>query len=356
MKQEWMQNTQNGLCILLNHLLFIAGAITVSELFLSKKSMIWLWALFVIVPLGFYFFTKKVPKLILPPMFIILLGIMSFIEKAVIINDWSIYYYVITFVYLVGYFIYYFTKNFLDFLRLNQHTASNIPIQDIFQNGIGLTVLFSACSSVVLLVSSNVDWVKIIADKIWSGILVILSYIFSGIHTNPPLEGKEELTQKDPQLGSSNMSQYIPEQTLDGIRNLMIILLCVAIVIGLILFLYYVYYVIKGMEGSEKRKKKVVRFAENEDVREYCGIEKKSQEKAGISFFRSNREKIRRLYQKKVLKRKKELIGDQDQQRLKYLTAKECCDKLSEQQLKLVYEKARYSPQEISAEDVRLAK
>ena len=43
-------------------------------------------------------------------------------------------------------------------------------------------------------------------------------------------------------------------------------------------------------------------------------------------------------------------------QQLKYLTAKECCDKLSEQKLKLVYEKARYSEQTISAEDVRMAK
>ena len=66
---------------------------------------------------------------------------------------------------------------------------------------------------------------------------MILTYIFSGIHTEPPLEGKEELTQKDPQLGGVNMKEFISEQTLEGIRNLMIVLLCIAIVIGFILFL-----------------------------------------------------------------------------------------------------------------------
>ena len=356
MKQERIQNIHDGLCIILNHMLFVAGAITLSELFLTKRPMIWLWGLLVVVPLGFYFFTKKVPKLILPPMFIILLGIMSVVERAVIVNNWSIYYYVITFLYLIGYFIYYFTKRFLDFLRLNQNTASKIPVQDIFKNGIGLTVFFSACSSVILLISANIDWVKAIADKLWSGFLMILTYIFSGIHTEPPLEGKEELTQKDPQLGGVNMKEFISEQTLEGIRNLMIVLLCIAIVIGFILFLYYVYYMIKGWEGSNFRKKKNEKLAENEDIREYCGFEKEADKQAGNFIFRNNREKIRRLYKKKIAKQKKELIGEKEPQQLNYLTAKECCDKLSEQQLKLAYEKARYSKEEITIEDVRLAK
>lgn len=356
MKQDSMQKVQDCLCIILNHLLFIAGAITVLDLFQVNRNNILLWTILVVVPLGFYFILKRVPKLILPPVFMILLGVMSLAETIMKTNDWSIYYYVITFLYLIGYFIYYFTKRFLDFLRLNQNTASNIPIQDIFKNGIGLTVFFSACSSVILLISANIDWVKAIADKLWSGFLMILTYIFSGIHTEPPLEGKEELTQKDPQLGGVNMKEFISEQTLEGIRNLMIVLLCIAIVIGFILFLYYVYYVIKGWEGSNFRKKKNEKLAENEDIREYCGFEKKADKQAGNFIFRNNREKIRRLYKKKIAKQKKELIGEKESQQLNYLTAKECCDKLSEQQLKLAYEKARYSKEEITIEDVRLAK
>ena len=39
-----------------------------------------------------------------------------------------------------------------------------------------------------------------------------------------------------------------------------------------------------------------------------------------------------------------------------YMTAKECCDRLAEQNLKQMYEKARYSIEDISAEDVRYAR
>ena len=356
MKEEWMKRIQDSLCIILNHLLFVAASITVLDLFNADNPKIFLWMAFVVIPIGVFYFTKMTPKLIPPPMFILLLAGMSLAEKIMTTKDWGIYYYVITYVYLIGYFIYYFIKQFLDFLRLNQNTASNIPISDIFRNGIGLTLFFSACGSVILFVSASFDWVKAIADKIWSGVLVILGYIFSGIKTPVPPTQKEEFTQADPQLGGANMSEVIPEQTLENIRNLIIILLCIAIVIGFILFLYYVYYIIKGIEKSQNGKNKDQNLKRNEDIREYCGIEKRVQRNVGKYIFRNNREKIRRLYQKKVIKRKKEVIGEKEQQQLKYLTAKECCDKLSEQQLKQVYEKARYSEQIISVEDVKMAK
>ena len=356
MKQESMQRVRDGLCIFLNYLLVLAAVITISDLFQVDNPNLFLWTVLVVIPFGIFYLLKKTPQLIPAPIFIILLAIMSMAEKIMTTYDWGVYYYVIAFIYLIGYFLFYFTKKFLDFLKLNQNTASKIPIADIFKNGMGLTTFFAACSSVILLLVVNVDWVKAIADRIWSGILMLLSYIFAGIKTEPPIDGKEPLTQKEPELGGANMSEIISQETLDGIRNLMIVLLCIALVIGFILFLYYVYYVIKGLEGTERGKGKKGKLPENGDVREHCGIEKNTRRKVGNFILRNNREKIRRLYQKKMVKCKKELIGEQEQQYLKYLTAKECCDRLSEQQLKLVYEKARYSEEIITAEDVRLAK
>ena len=356
MKQESMQRVRDGLCVFLNYLLVLAAVITISDLFRVDNPNLPLWIVLVIVPLGFFYWTKKTPQLIPAPIFVILLAVMSMAERIMTTQDWSMYYNVIAFIYLMGYFLFYFANRFLNFLKLNQNTASKIPIADIFRNGMGLTVFFATCSSVILLITFHIDWVKAIADRIWRGILMILSYIFSGIKTEPPIDGKEPLTQNDPQLGGANMSESIPQETLDGIRDIMIVLLCVALVIGFILFLYYVYYVIKGLEGAERAKGKKGNLLENDDVREHCGIEKNSKRKTNSFVFRNNREKIRQLYQKNVMKHKKELIGEKEQSLLSYLTAKECCDKLSKQQLKLAYEKARYSEEVITAEDVKSAK
>lgn len=355
MKQESMQKVRDSLCVFLNYMLVLAAVITISDLFQVGNPNLFLWSVLVVVPFAFFYLTKKTPKLIPAPLFIVLLAIMSMAEKIMTTYDRGVYYYVIAFVYLIGYFLFYFAKKFLDFLKLNENTASKIPIADIFKNGMGLTAFFTACSSVILLFVVNFDWVKMIADRIWGGILIILRFIFAGIETKPPIEGKEEFTQQAPQLGGANMSEMVPQETLDGIRDIIIVLFCIAIVIGFILFLYYVYYVIKGLEKTEQQSKKG-KLLENDDVREHCGIEKKSQRKAGSFLFRNNREKIRKLYQKNVIKHKAELVGEKEQSLLRYLTAKECCDKLSKQQLKLAYEKARYSEEEITADDVKAAK
>ena len=105
-----------------------------------------------------------------------------------------------------------------------------------------------------------------------------------------------------------------------------------------------------------KQKKNSNVLKENEDIREYCGFEKNSAKKEKGFLFLNHREKVRRIYLKKILKRKKELIGERAQKQLKYMTAKECCDRLSEQNLKHIYEKARYSEVDISAEDIHLAR
>ena len=70
----------------------------------------------------------------------------------------------------------------------------------------------------------------------------------------------------------------------------------------------------------------------------------------------NNRQKVRKIFRKRVLKNKKFLVGDRTEKQLEYLTAKECCERLSEQKLKIAYEKARYSNEEITAEDIRRLK
>ena len=355
MKQESMQRVRDCLCIFLNYLLILAAVITISDLFQVDSPNLFLWTVLVVIPFGIFYLLKKTPQLIPAPIFIVLLAIMSIAEKLMTTQDWGLYYYVIAFIYLIGYFLFYFTKKFLDFLKLNQNTASKIPIADIFKNGMGLTGFFTACSSVILLLVVNVDWVKAIADKIWSGILMILRFIFAGIETQPPAVGQDEMIQNSPQMDGGNMTQGISEQALENVRHLMMVFIGIAMVFGIIFFLYYIYYVIKGLEKTERENKKG-KLPENDDVRERCGIEKKAQRNVGSFIFRNNREKIRRLYQKNMIKHKNELIGENEQGLLSYLTAKECCDKLSKQQLKLAYEKARYSEEVITAEDVKSAK
>ena len=104
------------------------------------------------------------------------------------------------------------------------------------------------------------------------------------------------------------------------------------------------------------KKPEAITILSNQDIRESCRNTKEKKEKRNLLGFLSNEQRIRTLYKKRVIHDKAAIIGDKVEQELSYLTAKECCDKLSEQQLKQVYEKARYSQEIISPEDVRLAR
>ena len=98
------------------------------------------------------------------------------------------------------------------------------------------------------------------------------------------------------------------------------------------------------------------------DIRETCIIEKNKKEAADWFAFLKPREKVRKIYRKQILKHKKDIIGENSPENLEYMTAEECCDKISSadkvsiKDLKLIYEKARYSAEEISAEDVKRIK
>ena len=353
MKRKVIEKIQDILVIVINHLLFVAGAITVLDFFHVNSPKLLLWIGMIIVPLLFYHFVKSPPNLIHPAMFIISLGGLSIAESKLSANDWSTYYYVIAFIYFVGYFIYVFISQFLRFWLLNQSTASNIPTKKIFRSGLGQTIVYAICSAVILFLSAKIEWVKAIVNYVRNGILAILRAMSSG--ESVP-DATESTMRPDAGMYGNLAGEMISEDPHYFLRTLVFFLIVFAIASGVVFFAHLVYYLIKDIDFFKKRIKRNDILEDNEDVREYCGVEKKSTKTVPVFWFRNNREKIRRLYQKKIGKRKKELIGEQEEALLRYLTAKECCDKLSEQQLRTVYEKARYSEEVISAEDVRLAK
>ena len=109
-----------------------------------------------------------------------------------------------------------------------------------------------------------------------------------------------------------------------------------------------------GIYGQNKSIDETIE--EGIDIREICEIEKRHKDVGQWHIFRSNRDKVRKIYQKQILKQKQYIIGEEDVRVLEYMTAKECCDTLAADKLKEIYEKVRYSNKDITPEDVRIAK
>ena len=119
--------------------------------------------------------------------------------------------------------------------------------------------------------------------------------------------------------------------------------------------LVLIYEFVKGHLIPVVAKKNNSIMNEGDDIREYCGVEKSNQKPKMLVPLFDPRKRIRKLYYKKVMKQKRLLIGEKEDKQLGYLTAKECCEVISASNLKNAYEKARYSIENVTSEDVRLA-
>lgn len=407
MKRKWIETGQDLLVILINHLVFIAFGTMAMGLFKQDKSMVWLWSMLLIIPLVFYWARIKIrnfflffalhlavpvgiifiPIHILPKLLMIFtsmvyfiwsiririkergygegvmspvfmtgaVGVMFLIETSYTKKGWEHIYIVLAIIFAAGYCIYLFTSQYLRFLIVNESSAANIPEAEIFNKGFRQTFMFMAGIVTLLVLTANVEWLAYVVSWLGDILLKVLRFLFSGAgRTEEEMPITMPVEQIPPDMG---MLGEVGEPALIWVILEKIVMIAGALfMVGLVIFgmVKGFQYLWKGFHKTEDKDEK--KISSGIDIRESCTIEKNKKEGNNWFSFLNNREKIRKIYRKQVLKNKTAIIGDLDAEDLEYMTAKECCDKFAAEQLKKMYEKARYSEAEITSDDVRAAK
>lgn len=413
MKHKIIETGQDILIILMNHLVLIGFSMTVMGMFKQKEHYMWLWCVLTAVPLIFYFSRAVIgdfflffalhllipaamfflPIWILPkvlvvgmviaymvwsinirlkgrkkgedvfaPMFAIAaLGVMTLIENAFSKMGWEAIYLWLAIFYIAGYFIYSFTNQYLRFLTVNESSAANIPEREIFSSGMRQTVLFVAGGVLVLFMTANIGWVSYIMSWIGKALLAVLRTIFAWISYEETEELEPYVTEKV--QGDMGMFAEKGEPALIWLilEKLIMVAAAVFLVGGVILGIVMgIRYLWKHFHMTSLKEEK--KLQTGIDIRETCTIEKNKKETNRWFSLLNPQEKIRKIYRKQVLKHKSQIIGDYNPENLEHMTAKECCNKMisdnkfSPDNLKMVYEKARYSAEEITPEDLKLVK
>lgn len=269
---------------------------------------------------------------------------------------WSSYYTTLIFVYLVFYFIYYFVNQYLVFITVNRNTASNIPEREIFASGMKQTIFCVFGSVIFMLLSTNVEWMAYIMNLLKKGLVVLLKvmvYFFNLEKSDPEIIASEQ---------SSGGGGGLPFMEATDPHPFWVFLEKVAmaaVFVGIIAVI--ILGIIKGYQFLRHNfrtvsKNKLKEITGNQDIRESCEVEKRTGEERGWFSFLNNAEKVRKMYRKRILKNKLVIAGNVSDEELGFFTAKECCDKISADCLKAMYEKARYSNESVTAEDVRAVK
>lgn len=268
-------------------------------------------------------------------------------------QEWTGYYVLAILIYLGFYFIYYYLDRYQSFLTFNKSSAANIPEKAMLRSGVVQVGLFAVVAAGFMLLVADVRWLDAIVYGVQLVFAAILKVLVSGRDAGPT-----EWAGTDAPVKGEGMPYFGETETamiwivLEYVAIALVAIgIAVGIVTAIVKGLAYLKNHFGTMQTSDSRN-----LDETNDIREYCAIERTGRKSGGWFAIRDNKEKVRRLYKKKMERVYGQRAGRKELSFLNWMTAKECCQEIGEDVALEIYEKARYSDEECTAEDVKLAK
>ncbi len=273
-------------------------------------------------------------------------------------NQWNAYYSFSLIAVIGMFFVVFYMRQYLDYMSLNKGSAGHLPIGEIFRSGSGLVLAYTLFGMAVLVISTQYEWLarllKPVTDLLLQFIRFLLSKIaHKGGDAEEELVPMEEGTQMigSPQLPEPKEPFWL-WQALQLLFTVALLAALAFLVLKLLLKLIRLLqdYLNRRMAGQYTQGE------ETPDLRERCESGKPTEKKRqGLTGPFTNRERIRRIYKRKLLSslhRRRE-TEEKGRCALGLLTPREWEERLKTDGMASVYEKARYSLQDVTAEDVR---
>lgn len=269
-------------------------------------------------------------------------------------------------VYLCIYFLYNYIVQYLHFVRVNESSAGYIPVKKMFFSGLRMILPYSITCGILLLLLGNTSLITTVAGVVKRALAWILSLLLRGAGSDEGYTPEESVAAVEQEMPSGEAfpvgESFWLWEVLEKVGMLLVAVLAVWMAVKvlreIIRFLKKVFA--RSMGGRRKLSEELV------DKREKCEVEReiRSKNKKRPLFVLSNREKIRKIYKKKIeAAKKREAVrpklseeGLMEKELQEKGTARECLGVLQAMPLAEVYEKARYSELACTGEDVKEAR
>lgn len=252
------------------------------------------------------------------------------------------------------YFVIYFMDHYMEFLSMNKSSAGFLPAAEMFHSGMGLVLGYTLLGIGILIFSTQFEWLAGILRPIGNMLLKFLRFLFS--RSSRSEEVPQPVGEEMPPAGMGGM-ELPPADEPFWLWEVLEIIVTVAFVIAILagvgvllwkLFKLIQKYMVFRYQESE------IQTGEAYDFREKCEIEKSTdKKKRGLFDSLSPRERIRKLYKKKL---PAALARADAQDDPALYTAREWEQKLALEGMADLYEQARYSDREITGADVKKMK
>lgn len=266
-------------------------------------------------------------------------------------------------VYVVYYMIFEYMTGYINYIRNNEVSNQSIPKKHIFKTSastlVGFLTLFVGFA--LLLVKGNLfaDLIYKIGDLIKRFIIWLLSYAPEAMEQGTPEEGAEAYDTMYEMAENVEPVYELPPEILELIDRIVTVGAYIIFGVAILLVTYALFRaVIEAFKVKrDANEEEVVLVKEKVTKVQRTKAEKKVREKQF-----SKEKKIRKMYEDLVWKKNIGPKADKAEKnivatRLKYQTPKEQCRYLNSQEaIRRMYEKARYSDGEITRDDVRQMK
>lgn len=254
------------------------------------------------------------------------------------------------------YFIIIYIQRYIDFLNVNKSSAGYLPATEMFHSGFGLAIGYTILGVVLIAVLACGPWIGRLGtylmdlfDKFFKWLIAK----FKGSSAEDEIPIVEDFGTTPGQLPGFKINDTF------WLWTLLEYALVFAVLVALfIIFVRLLIKLIQYLQGLALSRVSISDTGEVDafDIHEKCDIEDKSGKRRQRHFGPlSYSDRIRRLYKKKLLSSTGQMTF-RESKMLGVYTAREWERKLATQGMASVYEQARYSGQEMTAEDVKRMK
>lgn len=347
----------NKIIYIISHVIVAAG-IVFSEVCLSENYPLYIMALVIYFAIAMFmrfvhnkFLTNGMYSLIIPlATSVISLLVLDSIDYAFFEDYYIMFIVILIIVYVLGYYF----EHYLSSITKNEGSAGNMPSEAIFKSGFTMVLGLLLVILVGICIIINSDVIREFFDKIRDMILDGIAYVM-GILGNSNTDDIGAITE---QLEFKQEPETTDSDFLRVFNQIFWTCLYIFVTVVIGFGLYFIFNMIVNFFRDKMDNPPKVHIENaGKDVRESVwqkdGFKKK--EKKGL--FLNDTQKVRRMYQKKILSDKEFIKNEKSHnKKMQATTAREYSEYINNMTIADIYEKARYSGQPCDKEDVKRMK
>ena len=251
------------------------------------------------------------------------------------------------------FFMQHYFGRYARFVRLNEHSAGFFPKSEIMGAGLKSVIIYVGISAGLFFAIANMDSLSKFGDFITSRlgyyVKLLLKKIFSGQKIEPEQAGRLDYNDFDSLTAKMHMGEVGEESLFSIIIQKIIWLLIIALAL---IFIYRLIKRILSLFNMKLDRPDIIVDDVVTDVRESCDTislkPKKIKEKR---FFLTPREKVRKSFKRTAREKVYRICKSGDYKQLNFKTSGECAKALDYNEMSELYDRARYSDEEITEQD-----